>query len=356
MKKIVILSLLILTVFISKPCTTFTFKTPDGKIFYGRNFDFPTGVGMVNINQKGLLKTSFVQAPEKNLQWRSKYGSISFNQIGREFSYGGMNEAGLVIEQMWLNEAKYPELDNRYGLTELQWIQYHLDKSASVQEVIDSDTLLRISPQSTATLHFLIADAGGNTAVIEYLNGKMHVYNNQTLPYTVLANCPYETSAEYTQLKGKTDGQAFSAWTQNSSGRFAKAVQMIENYTTQNPVDFAYLVLDSVSQQGSTQWSIVYNIEERKIHVKTEENKTIRELEMASFCFEPTCSDIQQADIHSALVFPLDFSTYSYEDNLNILNEVCANVEFLGSNMPEESRKATAGYAKSVVPSGPDND
>lgn len=34
----------------------------------------------------------------------SKYGSITFNQYRKEFPIGGMNEKGLVIEALWLNE------------------------------------------------------------------------------------------------------------------------------------------------------------------------------------------------------------------------------------------------------------
>jgi Penicillin V acylase and related amidases len=52
-----------------------------------------------------------IQPPEKPIEWISKYGSITFNQSGREFPHGGINEKGLVIEQMWLDEAAYPEMD-----------------------------------------------------------------------------------------------------------------------------------------------------------------------------------------------------------------------------------------------------
>ena len=104
-----------------------------------------------------------IAAPEKPFTWISRYGSISFNQNGREFPYGGMNQAGLVIEQMMHEneDAKYPALDDRFGLAELQWIQYQLDVSASVADVIASDRTVRISFTSVAPLHFLAADAGG---------------------------------------------------------------------------------------------------------------------------------------------------------------------------------------------------
>ena len=41
-----------------------------------------------------------------------KYGAIFFNQFGREFPMGGMNEAGLVVELMWLDETVFPSPDD----------------------------------------------------------------------------------------------------------------------------------------------------------------------------------------------------------------------------------------------------
>ena len=45
--------------------------------------------------------------------WTAQYGSITFNQYGRELPTGGINEAGLVVESMALSEARYPEPDHR---------------------------------------------------------------------------------------------------------------------------------------------------------------------------------------------------------------------------------------------------
>lgn len=349
MKKVFFIIAMVLLPFLSIPCTTFIFQPANGNIYFGRNFDFPSGAGMVNINQREVVKQAFVQPPEKEFRWQSVYGSISFNQIGREFPYGGMNETGLVIEQMWLNETQYPEMDERHGLTELQWIQYQLDVSATVQDVINSDTLVRISPQSVATLHFLVADAAGNKAVVEYLNGKMKVYTETGLPHPVLANCPYERSLDYMNHQETGDEKSFSGWTQNSSGRFATVAKMIDNNQQQEPVDFAWSVLDSVSQDGSTQWSIVYGITDRSIFVKTRLNPMVRKIELASFCFSAGCSEKHQADIHSSLNPAKDFTAFSFESNLAVLNEVCNQVDFLGNNMPQQARNATAGFAGEIL-------
>ncbi|GAG92346.1 unnamed protein product, partial [marine sediment metagenome] len=154
-KNIVILIVCLIVFYLSSnvyPCTTFCIK--DNKnIIFGRNFDFSTGFGYVIINKRNVTKTALVFPPEKPITWTSKYGSITFNQMGRELPYGGINEAGLVIEQMWLDKTKYPESDNRYGLSELQWIQYQLDNSTTINDVIASDRLVRVSFQSYAPIH-----------------------------------------------------------------------------------------------------------------------------------------------------------------------------------------------------------
>lgn len=330
------------------PCTTFTFSDGSGHRVYGRNFDFTTGLGHAVVNPRNLAKTAFISPPEKPVSWVSKYGSITFNQNGREFPYGGMNEAGLVIEQMWLQESVYPPADDRYGLSELQWIQYQLDNCATVKEVIETDNRVRISYTSVATLHFLVSDAGGDAAVIEYLEGKMTVYHGRNLPYSALANCPYEVSLDYHRNGGKSSQKEYSDWTRNSSGRFSKAAGLLTGSSaSENIVDFAFLVLDSVAQDNSTQWSIVYDITRREIHYKTRNNSDIRTLFLDAFDFACTGTFLF-ADMDDDVGKPEDFSVYSYESNFALIDEVCNNVDFLNENVTPEMRKMTARYPESV--------
>lgn len=327
-------------------CTTFVLKQPEGPMVFGRNFDFPIGDGHIQINYRGALKTAFIRPPEKPLRWTSKYGSVTFNQAGREFPYGGMNEKGLVIEQMWLQEAAYPPADDRFGLSELQWIQYQLDNSANVQELIDSDTLVRISYMATSYLHFLAADAKGDVAAIEFIDGKMTVHRGEDLPQPALANCKYRHSLEYRQsLQNEDKAVAYNAWTQNSSGRFSKAADLISAYQVEeNAVNYAYLILDSVSQQGQTQWSIVYDIPNRTIHYKTLNNPVIRKMEMNRLSFD--CR-------HETQFIPIDqedanTQNLTVSSNLELIRKVIDGVEFLKNNVPPEFIEASGRYMESV--------
>src|SRR5437868_6250551 len=124
-------------------CTTF-FINKNGQLLFGRNYDWVSDAGIVCTNLKGLAKTSMKRSEGTTISWTSLYGSITFNQYGKEFPTGGMNEKGLVVELMWLDETKYPDPDKRPAVGVLQWIQYQLDNCATVDEVIETDKILRI--------------------------------------------------------------------------------------------------------------------------------------------------------------------------------------------------------------------
>ncbi len=329
-------------------CTTFVVSNPEGTIVFGRNFDFPVGLGHIHINTRNQQKTALIRPPEKPLTWISKYGSVTFNQAGREFPYGGMNEAGLVIEQMWLQEAIYPEIDDRYGLNELQWIQYQLDNASSVDEVIQSDSLVRISKLSTSFLHFLVADKSGAVATIEYIGGKMLVHRGNRLPYPVLSNCPYEHSLAYKSSMDNGNSSDFNAWTQNSSGRFIKAAELIENYNgAENLVDFTCRVLDSVAQPGQTQWQIAYNITERKIYFKTQLNPVRQIIDINQIDF--SCSNKNLfIPITEHNIQPESFRSLTEEENYNLMYTVVNRIEFLKNTVPAAYLELSSKYFTTV--------
>ena len=266
-------------------CTTFCINK-NGQVVFGRNYDWITGAGIVNTNLRGLFKTSMNTGSGRTASWVSKYGSISFNQYGKEFPTGGMNEKGLVVELMWLDETRYPANDERPAVGVLQWLQYQLDNSATTAEVINSDSQIRISEKATP-LHYLIADAGGNVASIEFLNGKMIVHKDETLPFPVLTNNTYASSVK--TAKPILEKKLEPSLNDNSLERFVKACSMVKKFNETNiniPItDFAFSILDKVSQGTYTKWSIVYDISNKAIHFKTETNKEIKIIHFSAFNF-----------------------------------------------------------------------
>ncbi len=288
MKKFSAVVLFCFLVKIVTACTTFCINK-DGHIVFGRNYDWVTGGGIVYTNQRGLFKTSMNTGEGKTMNWVSKFGSITFNQYGKEFPTGGMNEKGLVVELMWLDGTVYPGSDDRPAVGVLQWLQYQLDNAANIDEVIGSDAKLRISKQATP-LHYLIADAKGNVAAIEFLNGKMTVHKDKDLPFPVLTNNTYESSARV--AKKMIESGSASAIPDNSLDRFVKACSMVNKInrleTTASLTDYAFSILDKVAQGNFTKWSIVYDITNRTIHFRTNSNRDIKYVRFTAFDF--SCS------------------------------------------------------------------
>src|SRR4051812_40275203 len=128
-----ILSLAGLLVNRALACTTFCLKN-EGEVLSGGNYDWTIGDGLVFVNKRGVAKRATVEESGNPARWVSQYASVTFNQYGRENPTGGMNEAGLVVEVMWLAETEYPKEGPRPTVGSQEWVQYELDTSATVEE------------------------------------------------------------------------------------------------------------------------------------------------------------------------------------------------------------------------------
>jgi len=300
-------------------CTSFVLKN-ESQILLAKNLDWEINNGVILVNKKGVFKTA-CSDDEKKLSWISKYGSVTFNQFGKEFPLGGMNEKGLVIEELnsW---GRTPDGDNKYHLNEFQWTQFCLDNFANTEELLDGIDSIVIVP-SFINLHYLITDSSGNTAIVEFYNGRKYTYNGSGLPYPVLSNNHYENSLGYLGNFTGFGGDMEVKPDNSSNGRFVRVASMLERRGQQNTIgENAFEILDSVSQED-TQWSIVYNITERSIHYKTMEDITVRTIELNDLdftCRTPvTFIDIMNDDNDSG---ESGFRKFTSPDNRELLRGV----------------------------------
>ena len=273
-------------------CTTFVLEG-NGHIYFGRNFDWFSEDGLVIINQRDIHKTAFVTPGNTPAQWTSRYGSVTFNAVGQEMPCGGMNEAGLVIEDMWLDQTRCPAADSRPAVNALEWIQYQLDNCRTVAEVVASDERLRIDPLTMpAPVHYLVCDAGGDCASVEFLDGKMVCHRGENLPCRALANDPYSASAAHLKAHPEPEGSARTLKAayrkQKVDGRFAHAATRAARFapgTTRQDLDYAFETLDDVCQGSETVWRLVYDVTNRRIHYRTRSHPQERTLDLKSMDF-----------------------------------------------------------------------
>ena len=277
-------------------CTTFVIRDGDRAVF-GKNLDWFADPGLVIVNQRGLLKEALAGREGEAARWASKYGSVTFNQAGKELPLGGVNEAGLVVETMWLDTTRYPEPDARPRVIETQWVQYQLDNHSTVAEVITSDSLVRISPTSVPT-HFLILDGAGDVAVVEFLEGKMVSYAGDYVYFEVLTNSEYSGSAGCFMRGGLTGGNT-------SLQRFVDATAMVRDFEGgegDTIIDYSFKILEKVAAEVTpehfTRWSIVYDFSGGRIYFRTHTSPSVKHIDIADLDF--TCGARRVAlDIHT---------------------------------------------------------
>jgi penicillin V acylase-like amidase (Ntn superfamily) len=261
-------------------CTTFCLRD-GGRIVFGKNYDWSVGNGMLVVNKRGVARKAHLEGntegDPKPASWTSRYGSVTFNQYGRDFPSGGMNEKGLTIELMWLEGSRYPAADARPAVDVLQWIQYHLDNHATVGEVLKSDRTLRIV--GPVPIHYLVADRQGQVATVEFLDGKMVAHTGNGLPVAALANSTYAESLKASRTEGIS-----------SLARFGRAAQRVRAFDAKrtDPVRYAFDTLDQVAQPGYTQWSIVYEVDRGRVHFRTRDRRKVRSLDLKAVDF--SCS------------------------------------------------------------------
>jgi penicillin V acylase-like amidase (Ntn superfamily) len=308
-------------------CTTFCLKNK-GEVLFGKNYDWMIGDGIVFVNRRGVSKWSMLESEKNVAKWTSKYGSVTFNQYGWESPSGGMNEAGLVIELMWLDDTKYPKPDTRPAIDVLEWIQFNLDTAATTAEVIANAETVRIA--SRIDLHYLVNDRQGNSATIEFLDGKLIAHTGEKLAVPTLANDTYERSLTYSR-SASIDG----AKSESSLDRFTRASIKTKEFSERSKsekdaVDYAFGILADVAQKNSTQWSIVYDQKRGRIYFRTRQATQIKSIDTKAFDY--SCSSpVKLFDMNSDAAGDVTgrFRDYTRKANRDLIERAFTGTDFL---------------------------
>jgi choloylglycine hydrolase len=330
-------------------CTTFCLRD-EGRILFGRNYDWEVGVGMLVVNPRGLARTAAVATvgndaenagKNRPVSWVSRFGSVTFNQYGRDFPTGGMNEAGLVIETMWLEGSRFPAPDARPALDVLQWVQYNLDTHSTVAEVVAADQTVRIV--GDVPLHYLVADRQGQVATVEFLNGRLVAHTGRNLPVAALTNSTYEASKASRQQTRANHRPAPGG--PSSLARFERAAERVNAFKSDagDAVAYAFQTLDQVAQGSFTKWTIVYEIDRLQVHFRTHDLRSVRTLSLADLDFN--CSrPVRVLDLDAKVQGNVARSLipYTRQMNYDLLHAAVSKTEFLAATPDAEVRRLAA--------------
>lgn len=321
------LSGLVLTILLAGPshaCTSFCMETGDGSL-YATNCDlFIPGDGLVMVNPRGLAKDGFREDLEgKTDHWVARYGSITFNLAGREFAWGGMNEAGLVLSTMELMASELPEPDERMPYDSGALIQRVLDTCGSVQEAVETIAQTRLVDDGNSPAHFLITDPTGDCAAIEYIDGETVCFRGDTLPVKAMANMPYERAA-----KAYARGGARWWWSNpgQSAERVAAVTDRANNFDPGGDTPAVTYALDSLGMVAAphTRWSIVFDMANREIWFRTDQSPTVKNLALSAFDF--SCEGgLLFLDVNTSREGNVEeaFTSFDRQTNLQVFTTFC---------------------------------
>lgn len=306
------------------PCSSFVLK--NGKtVLLGKNFDWTFDQGYVIKNLKNTAKVAYYTHTGTPASWVSKYGSITFNQNGKEMPYGGMNEEGLVVEMLWLEDTRFNISEERAYLNELEWIQYQLDNFRTVDEVIAHIENLKIYPIK-GKIHYILADTQGKSVIIEYLDGKPRIYEKEANSCQAITNRSVVFSEKYIDhlqdVPKKNTSEIY---------RYHQLENQIRKL--QSPGDFsekmAFQMLKSVSiPKGDfkTVWSIVYNLENRTVSFFSHKHKKTKQINLNNIAFE---RDLSSFNINQDEEIVLDTKLKPFAEQENF-RMVSASLMHLG--------------------------
>lgn len=177
-------------------CSRILYETGTGTYVVGRSMDWndPTAQTSLWVFPRGMQRDGGVGV--KPIKWTSKYGSViaSFYDAA---TVDGINEKGLAGNVLYLAESDYgdPTKSGKPTLSIGAWLQYFLDNYATVDEAVKAmqdppfTVVAPVLPNGrAATGHLSISDSTGDSAILEYLDGKLVIHHGSE--YRVMTNSP----------------------------------------------------------------------------------------------------------------------------------------------------------------------
>jgi penicillin V acylase-like amidase (Ntn superfamily) len=175
-------------------CTRALFVAKDGTVIVGRSMDWGEDMhSNMWVLPRGMKRDG--RGGKNTIAWESKYGSL----IVTAYDIGtaeGMNEKGLVVNELALVESNYGKPPEGATVISLStWPQYVLDNFATVAEAVAELRKETFRVQTVvlgtgrpANMHLVISDATGDSAVFEYIDGKLVIHHGKQ--YKVVTNSP----------------------------------------------------------------------------------------------------------------------------------------------------------------------
>lgn len=226
--------------------------------FYGRNFDWvdspalllfthPTN-GYASVSMVDLAYLGFGDKVDRLTELPLDQRLPLLDAPGLPFD--GMNEHGLVVGMAAVPDGNVRPDPGKETIDSLQVIRRMLDQASTVDEAVAILQQVNIEWGSGPPLHYLIADRSGQSALVEFYQGKIQVISTDQ---------PWHLATNF----------LVSAVSKNATGHCPRYDEIEQRLSTANgslAAEEALRLLQDVSQ-ANTQWSIVYGLSTGEVTV-----------------------------------------------------------------------------------------
>jgi penicillin V acylase-like amidase (Ntn superfamily) len=251
-------------------CSRVTWLGPNGMVITGRSMDWPYSFNS-HLYAVPAGSTQDGAGGPNSLTWTRKYGAIEVAGTTDpkgpiDGVFDGMNTSGLVANLLYLGESDFgpAPTDNRPRLSFAAWVDYVLTSYATVNEVVDAFTNpsiyivpINFGPGAAAhpTVHLSVSDATGDSAIIEYLDGKPVIHHGRQ--FQVMTNSPtYDQQLELNAKWNDVDKNTDLPGSIQSQDRFVRASYYLSKLPQTSDERQAVAGVFSVMRNVSVPWGV----------------------------------------------------------------------------------------------------
>ncbi len=321
-------------------CTSIALVAQNEDAVHGRTMEW----GTFDLNSRlviiprGFEFTSKLSDKENGKTWKAKYGAVGFDAINKDYLMDGMNEKGLTVSMLFHpGTAQYQKYDSEkvdQSLAPVDLVTFILTNAASIEETCKLMNDIRVVPiveeafgDGPAPGHLIIYDKRGDAIAVEYLKGRLHIFDASL---KVMTNSPsydwHETNLrnyvnlspiappsqkiadlDFTPL-GHGSGMIGLPGDFTPVSRFVRAVAWTQTARkTENGQETVYeifRILDNFNVplgdgeghgksraeedglRSSTIWTVAYDKKNLIIYYHTHNNRRVRKFDMKNIDFE----------------------------------------------------------------------
>ena len=249
----------------------FTFRDQGNNRFLARNYDYKTNPVMILVTApKDAYKS--ISAVNMNL--------IGFNNerlpqrmdvktfAAPYFPTDGVNEKGVSAAVLQVNYARKQKSGSRTPIGVFAAVRLILDHADTVDNAIALIDQYNLYFDPAFMAQFVIADSTGQSALVEFVNGKM---------YVIKSDKPYQIAANFNNMEEEfdKDGYVFpdlykkwldeskvSAYEADKAGyvRYDFMYDSLYNSSGILSLDEGFELLENVASPDNLQYSVIYNL------------------------------------------------------------------------------------------------